>query len=66
MEFCKVCGTTMQNFEGFDSEYTGETHYESVRAYCPKCKKYYRWIEVFTFSHCEEFEEDVQSSLILY
>ena len=58
MESCKVCGAMMENFEGYDSEYTGSEHLEFVRAYCPNCKKYYRWIEIFRFDSIAEFEED--------
>lgn len=65
MDNCKICGTEMQDFTGYDSEYTGDRHYECVRAFCPHCKKWYRWIEVYTLSQIEDFEEDVQSSLIL-
>lgn len=56
---CKICGTEMQDFKSYDSEYTEEAYYEYVQAYCPKCKKRYRWIEVLTYSRIENFEEDV-------
>lgn len=58
MERCKVCGAIMENFEGYDSEYFMETHYEMLKAYCPHCDKWYRWVEVFKFSGVEDFEED--------
>lgn len=65
MNNCEVYGTEMDNFEGYDTEYYGDLHEEYVRAYCPHCKKWYKWIEVFTFSHCEGFEEDNQSSFLI-
>jgi len=59
MEYCQICGSAMQDFEGYDSEYTGDAHYEFVKAYCPHCQKWYKWVEVFTFCQIEDFEEDI-------
>lgn len=59
MDNCKVCGTKMECFEGYDSEYTQTSHLEFVRAYCPLCRKWYKWIEIFRFENIAEFEEDV-------
>ena len=58
MDNCKVCGTELVNFEGINSEYTEEEHWEKVSAYCPCCKKRYSWWEVFVFDHIEDYEED--------
>lgn len=58
MDNCRVCGTMMEDFETYESEYFGDTHYEYLRAYCPKCRKHYRWVEIFRFSGIEDFEED--------
>ncbi len=59
MDNCKVCGTQMKNFGSYDSDYTGDEHFEYVRAYCPHCQKWYKWIEVFKFTSIENFEEDI-------
>lgn len=56
MDDCMICGTEMENFEGVDSEYFLGNHCEKIVAYCPHCKKWYSWWEIFTFSHVEEFK----------
>jgi hypothetical protein len=58
MDNCKVCGTLMEDFEGYDSEYYPSEHYEWVKAYCPHCRKWYRWVEVYKLTSIEDFEED--------
>ena len=65
MDNCKVCGSPMYDFECYDSEYNDTEHYEFVHARCPRCNKWYKWVEVFTFERIEGFEEDIQSSLTL-
>lgn len=59
MDNCKVCGTMMENFEGYDSDICGSEYLEFIRAYCPHCHKWYKWIEVFRFSEAVDFEEDI-------
>ena len=65
MDNCKVCGAKME-VEYYDSDCSGQEHLDYVHAYCPICKRHYRWIEVFTFNRIIDFEEDDQSSLFLF
>ena len=65
MNNCKICSTQMTNLKGYDSRYYGDMHKDFMHAYCPHCKKWYRWIEIFRFDYVVSFEEDNQSSFLI-
>ena len=54
---CPNCGEVVRAIDTLDSDYYGDSYYDSVEGTCPNCGKSWRWLEVFTFDHCEQIEE---------
>ena len=55
---CPNCGEYIQNTEAIDSEFYNNAYYDYVVGICDKCRKTYRWTEVFTFNRIEEIQEE--------
>lgn len=55
---CPNCGcSNLRAIDTLDSDYYGNFYQDVVEGTCPDCGKSWRWIEVFTFDHCENIEE---------
>ncbi len=57
---CPKCSTKIFVDEYLDQEFYNGKYYDSVEGRCPLCGKWYRWTEVFQYSHDENIEEIVE------
>ena len=51
---CKVELNFVETVETYADESSVEMHNIGI---CPKCKKGYKWIDVYNYSYCEDVEE---------
>ena len=54
---CPNCGGIVHAVDTLDSEWELGRYYDTVEGTCPDCGKSWRWVEVYTFDHCEQIEE---------
>lgn len=54
---CPNCGHELIEDESYDFFIDISECQEYVVGYCEKCRKKYRWINIFSFSHVENIEE---------
>ena len=54
---CPNCGNEVYAIDTFDSDCYGDSYCDSVEGTCSNCGKSWRWLEVYTFDHCEQIEE---------
>lgn len=54
---CPNCKNEVYAVDTVDTEYLGNSYYDTVEGVCQTCGKIWRWIEVFTFDHVENIEE---------
>ena len=55
---CPNCGCfNLHAFEVLETDYDHGAYRDTVEGTCPDCGKSWRWVEVFTFDHCEDIEE---------
>lgn len=57
MPKCKLCGTELEFDDGIDQYGDAEEIRVKELGHCPKCKKAYKWFDVYKFSYFEELEE---------
>ena len=55
---CPHCGKELEYDELIDHYGDYDTCSDIWFGWCPSCARKYRWIEVFTFSHYEQLEEE--------
>lgn len=53
---CPICGGTVRAVDTLDSEWELGRYYDTVEGTCPDCGKSWRWVEVYTFDHCQDVE----------
>lgn len=53
---CPNCGSYIRAVDTLDSEYFNGKYYDNVEGTCSNCGLSWRWVEVFTFDHCEDSE----------
>lgn len=53
---CPNCGDFVRAVDTLDSEWCYNKYYDTVEGVCPTCGKVWKWVEVYTFSHCEDLE----------
>ena len=53
---CPNCGDFVRAVDTLDSEWCDNKYYDTVDGACPTCGKVWQWVEVYTFSHCEDIE----------
>ncbi len=53
---CLNCGNEVYAVDTLDSEWELGRYYDTVEGTCPNCGKSWRWVEVYTFDHCEDVE----------
>ncbi len=51
---CPNCGGIVRAVDTLDTEYYGNSYYDSVEGVCPDCGVTWQWVEVFTFDHVED------------
>lgn len=54
---CPNCGGIVRAVDILDSEWELGRYYDTVEGTCPDCGKSWRWVEIYTFDHCEQIEE---------
>lgn len=55
---CPHCKVELINTDSINSEYAGDSYFDSMIGECPECKKVFRWTEQYKFFGISEFEED--------
>lgn len=54
---CFICCAKMRDIDTYNEELRNEKIINYCRGFCPKCKKFYHWEEVYTFMGIENFKE---------
>ena len=57
MPSCPHCGCTLTFFEHYDCYDTEDKVLCFANGYCPKCRREYRWTDVYKLSYFEDLEE---------
>lgn len=57
IEKCCNCGADLINYECVETEYFGDTYYDTVTADCPQCNKIYTWTDVYKLCESIDFRE---------
>lgn len=47
---CPKCGHTFTDPECYSTEQDGDFYINYINAYCPWCRKWFEWMEIFTLS----------------
>lgn len=55
---CPYCNEELEYTECCRNQNEGDYYYETWEGYCPNCNKNFFWDEVYTFSHCDNLEEE--------
>ena len=54
---CPNCNSELINYECIDTEWEGNTYYDTVTAVCSKCNKVYIWTDVYKLHESIDFRE---------
>ena len=54
---CCNCGADLINYEYVDTEWYGDTYYDTVTTDCPQCNKTYMWTDVYRLHESIDFKE---------
>lgn len=57
MPSCPHCGCTLTFFEHYDCYDTEDKVLCFANGYCPKCRREYRWTDVYILNYFGELEE---------
>lgn len=55
---CPHCDIELEDYNHYDCYDTNDITVYYTTGFCPECGKGYRWEEIYTYNHFENFEED--------